>query len=489
MKKIIIIGSGISGLSAGIYGLLNGYDVEMYEKNHEAGGFLTSWKRSNTIIDGCLHWMCGTKDGTGVNRVWKEIGGLDGVEIIHPNAFFTAQYNNQTVTFYRDIDKLKESLLSVSDNDEEEIEYFIESIKAIGIMENPSDIPYELIDPKLLRPNMALLKKVGKYLKLTVEDLANRFNSEIIRFALLNAPVNKKFAAFYFIQTLSNFVLGNDSLPKGGSHKLRDRLVNKFNSLGGVIHYNSNIDEILVKDNKAYGIKLIDNSEIYSDYVISAIDPHYTYECLLKNKYEMKPYIDMDNDKNMYPTYSFIIASYKTKHDFSSEEIAQVYNVDEYELLNKKHDYLSFRHYGYDDEYIKDGYTPVQVMLCTWEDDFEYLKSLNRDDYKDLKNKIGEFYKAKLESLYNCEFELVDVLTPLTYSRYTNNYKGGFMTYTLSPKASQYVRSALVDGVDNLVLANQWLVLPGGTPIAVVSGKFAIQHILNLDGLVYNIDK
>lgn len=52
------------------------------------------------------------------------------------------------------------------------------------------------------------------------------------------------------------------------------------------------------------------------------------------------------------------------------------------------------------------------------------------------------------------------------------------MTYSLSFKASQYVRSALVDGVDNL-----------GIPIAVVSGKFAIRHILNSHGLDYNIDK
>ena len=93
-------------------------------------------------------------------------------------------------------------------------------------------------------------------------------------------------ASCLIVKTIS--LLGNDSLPKGGSHKLRDRLVNKFNSLGGVIHYNSNINEILIKNNKAYGIKLIDNSEIYSDYVISAIDPHFTYECFLKNKYEMK---------------------------------------------------------------------------------------------------------------------------------------------------------------------------------------------------------
>ena len=32
-KKIIIIGGGIAGLSAGIYALKAGYDAEIYEKN------------------------------------------------------------------------------------------------------------------------------------------------------------------------------------------------------------------------------------------------------------------------------------------------------------------------------------------------------------------------------------------------------------------------------------------------------------------------
>lgn len=31
-KKIVIVGGGIAGLSAGIYGKLAGYDVDIYEK-------------------------------------------------------------------------------------------------------------------------------------------------------------------------------------------------------------------------------------------------------------------------------------------------------------------------------------------------------------------------------------------------------------------------------------------------------------------------
>ncbi|MCM1259117.1 MAG: NAD(P)-binding protein, partial [Roseburia sp.] len=44
-KKIVIVGGGIGGLSAGIYGRLSGYEVEIYEKNPVAGGECMGWNR------------------------------------------------------------------------------------------------------------------------------------------------------------------------------------------------------------------------------------------------------------------------------------------------------------------------------------------------------------------------------------------------------------------------------------------------------------
>ena len=40
----------------------------------------------------------------------------------------------------------------------------------------------------------------------------------------------------------------------------------------------------------------------------------------------------------------------------------------------------------------------------------------------------------------------------------------------------------LVKGIDNLFLAGQWIMSPGGLPIAVISGKFSVQRILKRDG-------
>lgn len=51
MKKVIIIGGGIAGLSAGIYCLMNGFGVELYEKNAVPGGECTGWDRQGYHID------------------------------------------------------------------------------------------------------------------------------------------------------------------------------------------------------------------------------------------------------------------------------------------------------------------------------------------------------------------------------------------------------------------------------------------------------
>ena len=39
-KKIIIVGGGLAGLTAGIYGVKANYDVEIYEKNKIDGDII-----------------------------------------------------------------------------------------------------------------------------------------------------------------------------------------------------------------------------------------------------------------------------------------------------------------------------------------------------------------------------------------------------------------------------------------------------------------
>ena len=51
MSKIIIIGGGIAGLSAGIYARKAGFETTIYEKNGVPGGNCSGWNRNGYHID------------------------------------------------------------------------------------------------------------------------------------------------------------------------------------------------------------------------------------------------------------------------------------------------------------------------------------------------------------------------------------------------------------------------------------------------------
>src|SRR5512139_2528821 len=73
-NSIIIIGAGFAGLSAGIYGQMNGYRTQIFEMHDLPGGLCTAWKREGYTIDGCIHWLAGSSPQSGMNRYWQEVG-------------------------------------------------------------------------------------------------------------------------------------------------------------------------------------------------------------------------------------------------------------------------------------------------------------------------------------------------------------------------------------------------------------------------------
>ena len=101
-------------------------------------------------------------------------------------------------------------------------------------------------------------------------------------------------------------------------------------------------------------------------------------------------------------------------------------------------------------------------------------------DYPNLCIKVGEVVKEfpELEG----KIELLDCWTPLTYNRYCNAYHGSYMGFVTTVGNKQMRLKGIVKRVNNLFLAGQWVMSPGGLPIAVISGKFAVQRILKRDG-------
>ena len=78
------------------------------------------------------------------------------------------------------------------------------------------------------------------------------------------------------------------------------------------------------------------------------------------------------------------------------------------------------------------------------------------------------------------KIRLLDVWTPMSYSKRVNSYCGAYMGFLTSKHAKPVSGSRdIVNGLDNVFLAGQWMWGPGGLPSAMAAGKFAAERIIN----------
>ena len=114
MKKISIIGAGISGLCAGSYLQMNGYDTEIFELNNLPGGLLTAWKRKEYTFDGCIHFLAGSSPSDPFYHLWNELIDMSSIKFVDPDRQFRfISSEGEVLNLYCDIEKLEKELMEV----------------------------------------------------------------------------------------------------------------------------------------------------------------------------------------------------------------------------------------------------------------------------------------------------------------------------------------------------------------------------------------
>ena len=74
MTQVIIIGAGLSGLSAGCYAQMNDYQSHIFEHHSQPGGVAAAWRRDEYLIDGGIHFVMSHKPGTALHKVYCQLG-------------------------------------------------------------------------------------------------------------------------------------------------------------------------------------------------------------------------------------------------------------------------------------------------------------------------------------------------------------------------------------------------------------------------------
>jgi len=130
---------------------------------------------------------------------------------------------------------------------------------------------------------------------------------------------------------------------------------------------------------------------------------------------------------------------------------------------------------------------PGKTVLKVWfPSDYEYWKSLEKDPerYQAEKEKIADTIVNLLDKRFPGlakQVEMRNIATPLTYERYTGNWRGSFEGWLPTMENFGLRMSKTLPGLRNFYMTGQW-VEPGGTVAFVaVSGRNVIQLICKQD--------
>lgn len=490
-KSIIIIGAGIAGLSAGCYGQMNGYHTQIFELHDKPGGLCTSWKRKGYTFDGCIHWLVGSGDGTGFNRIWKELGAVQGQQMVDHDEFMRVEgEDGKTFVVYTDIDRLEQHMKELAPADTEVIEELGKALRlfarlgeTMGGLGGPSGLLDRIKMALKMLPFMGAFRKYGK---TPVQDFATRFSDPFLRQAFATIFDMPDFPMVAMLMTLAWMHNRDAGYPIAGSLAFAQAIERRYLDLGGEIHYKSRVEKILVENGRVVGVRLTDGTEHRANVVISAADGHATIFDMLEGKYI--------NDKirgyyNELPIFRPIIqVSLGVARDLSDKPHMVSYLLEEpVTVAGEVRERLGVRHFCYDPTLAPPGKSVVVVMF---ESNYEYWKNLHQErerydtEKKDIAIKVIDRLEKRFPGISD-QIEAVDVATPMTYERYTGNWQGSMEGWLITTKTmSMSMRGGMdktLPGLDNFYMAGQWVEPGGGVPTAAMSGRRVIQMICKQD--------
>jgi phytoene dehydrogenase-like protein len=490
-KSIIIIGGGIAGLAAGCYGRMNGYDCHIFEMHDKPGGVCTSWTRKGYTIDGCIHWLIGSNPNSSIYPMWEELGAVQGRQFIQYDEFgHIVGKDGKSFTVYTDLDRLEKHMKELAPEDAEVIDEFIKGVHdCIGFTWDWKKAP-ELYTPidgmKMAFKMMPFAGVWKKWQKVTTIEFASRIKNPFFQEAFKAAFVGdiNNFSIFAILMMMAWFQVKDAGYPLGGSLEFSRAIEKRYLDLGGKIYYKGSVDKILVENNTAVGIRLADGSEHRGDIVISCADGHKTIFDMLGGAYMDDKIKDCYENWQIFPPLVYV--GLGIARPFTAVPHHLTFMLDKpIDIGNKPQDKIGFTIYNFDPTLAPEGKTSVISMLGG---DYDYWLKLYKEDmekYKAEKEKVANRVIAVLNDHFPgiaTDVEMKDVATPVTWERYSGNWRGAYEGWLMTADKFMARISKELPGLKNFYMAGQWVEPGGGVPAVAPSGRNVIQIICKRDG-------
>lgn len=286
-KKIAVIGSGFSGLSASAYLAKAGNEVHVFEKHAQPGGRARQFSTAEGYVfdmGPSWYWMPDIIESFFTDFRFKT---SDFFNLISLNPQFEMIFADEKISIPENIDELKILFERIEKDAGLQLEKFMQSAKVKyetgmkDFVNKPSYNWLEFASPKIFKSALKLdlltsfRNYVGRY-----------FKSKKIR-TLMEFPViflgasPKKIPALYSLMNYGGYALGTH-YPIGGFYQLVLAMKKVAEKQGATFHFNKTVQSINTEHDKVTSLTI--NGEMFAfDTVIASSDYHHTDTLLNKD--------------------------------------------------------------------------------------------------------------------------------------------------------------------------------------------------------------
>ncbi len=521
MAKVVIVGAGMSGLTAAAYLSKSGYDVTLIEQSDKLGGLVSSFNYKGFTVDGGIR----STENAGVLFPMLKQLGINDIEFSRSVVSLGVEDDMITIETLNDLNRYKDLLKARFPNEQKAIE---DIFKDIHLFMSYLDVLYGINNPLFLD-----IRKDWKYFITNVIPWLFKFLFKAGKIKKYKAPVKsylKKYtqndqlidliSQHFFQDTPAFFALSYFSIyldyyyPKGGTGTIVNRLEALITEQGGNILTKTKITAIYPK--LKYVKDTNDNDYSY-DYLIWAGDQKQLYSLTKTDnlseahRSKIKDWqsflSNKDGGDSVLTSYLFVdlppnyFKEFATEHVFytpSSSDLADLTdlinktkNTTKETLFDTIKTYLKHTTYEISIPALRDpslaqkGKTALIVSTLM---DYKLTKYIKDNGWYDELKLLTETMMVDVlsQTLYpELSSNLIDRFssTPITINERTGSTDGAITGWAFTndenpsvndiPKVAKSIQTK----IDFVLQTGQWSYSPAGLPTAIMTGKLAANYV------------